>query len=106
MTPKPHAMREGRRVPIKSLMRKLQLQDYDHPAPLRTTPLQPDRVTLRLKQSAGVPAKAVVAAGDRVTAGQLIAEPPANALGALLHAPFAARVESVTATQITLTRSA
>jgi Na+-translocating ferredoxin:NAD+ oxidoreductase RnfC subunit len=98
-------MREGRRVPIKSLMRKLQLQDYDHPAPLRTTPLQPDRVTLRLKQSAGVPAKPVVAAGDRVTAGQLIAEPPANALGALLHAPFAARVESVTDTLITLTRS-
>jgi Na+-translocating ferredoxin:NAD+ oxidoreductase RnfC subunit len=106
MTPKPHAMREGRRVPIKSLMRKLQLQGYEHPAPLRLTPLQPDRVTLRLKQSAGVPAQARVAAGDRVTAGQLVAEPPANSLGALLHTPFAARVESVTATLITLTRSA
>ena len=106
MTPKPHAMREGRRVPIKSLMRKLQLQDYDHPAPLRPTPLQPDRVTLPLKQSAGVPARSLVAAGDRVTAGQLIAEPPANSLGALLHAPFAARVESVTATHLILTRSA
>ena len=35
MTVKPHPMREGRRVPIKTLMKKLHLQSYDHPAPWR-----------------------------------------------------------------------
>ena len=31
-----------------------------------------------------------------VAAGQVIAEPAPNALGAILHAPFAATVEAVT----------
>jgi Na+-translocating ferredoxin:NAD+ oxidoreductase RnfC subunit len=105
-TVKPHPMRDGLRVPIKSLMRKLQLQDYDHPAHLRLEPLQPARVTLRLKQSAGVAAQAIVRAGDPVKAGQIVAEPPPNALGALLHAPFAGRIESVTDSVIILSRSA
>ncbi|MBI5381404.1 MAG: 4Fe-4S dicluster domain-containing protein [Opitutae bacterium] len=105
-TVKPHPMRDGRRVPIKSLLRKLQLQDYDRPAPLRPAPLQPSRVTLRLKQSAGTPAIAAVKAGDTVTAGQVVAAPAANALGALLHAPFAARVETVTDTHLVLLRTA
>jgi len=43
--PKPHAMREGRRVPIKSLMRNssCRITITGAAAP---TPLQPDRVTL------------------------------------------------------------
>lgn len=103
-TVRPHPMREGRRVPIKALLRKLSLQAYDAPAPLRPEPLAPSRVVLRLKQSAGAAAQPLVQPGDRVRAAQLVAAPAANALGACLHAPFAATVEAVTAAELHLTR--
>lgn len=104
-TPRAHPMREGRRVPIKALLRKLSLEDLNAPAPLRAEPLAPSRVRLRLKQGAGAPGQPLVAVGARVSADEAIAEPPAGALGARLHAPFAGVVESVTATEILLSRS-
>jgi Na+-translocating ferredoxin:NAD+ oxidoreductase RnfC subunit len=45
-----------------------------------------------------------VKVGDRVTAGQLIAEPAANALGATLHAPLGGTVREVTNQRIVLER--
>ena len=99
-TIKPHAMRDGRHVPIKTLTKKLHVQDYDLPAPLWTGEIKPRRLLLPLKQSAGSACAAKVKAGDRVSAGQLIGEPAANALGANLHAPLAGTVEEVTAQQI------
>jgi Na+-translocating ferredoxin:NAD+ oxidoreductase RnfC subunit len=104
-TPRPHPMREGRRVPIKALLRKLSLENLDAPAPLRAEPLATARVTLRLKQGAGAPGQPLVSVGARVAAGEVVAEPPADALGARLHAPFAGVIESVTATEILLSRS-
>jgi Na+-translocating ferredoxin:NAD+ oxidoreductase RnfC subunit len=103
-TPRAHPMREGRRVPIKALLRKLSLEDLNAPAPLRAEPLAPSRVRLRLKQGAGAPGQPLVAVGVRVSAGDAVAEPPAGALGARLHAPFAGVVEAVTATEILLCR--
>ncbi len=100
----PHPMREGRRVPIKTLLRRLDLHPYDAPAPLRAEPLAPARAVLRLKQSAGTAAQPVVRTGEQVRAGQPVAEPPAGALGARLHAPFAAVVDAVTETELHLTR--
>jgi Na+-translocating ferredoxin:NAD+ oxidoreductase RnfC subunit len=100
----PHPMREGRRVPIKALLRRLDLQPYDAPAPLRAEPLAPARVVLRLKQSAGAASQPLVRPGERVRVAQPVAEPPAGALGAWLHAPFAAVVDAVTATELHLTR--
>jgi len=105
-TPRPHPMREGRRVPIKALLRKLSLEGLDAPAHLRTEPLAPARVRLRLKQGAGAPGQPLVSVGARVSAGDAVAEPPAGALGSRLHAPFAGVVEAVTATEILLSRSA
>jgi len=105
MTVKPHPMREGRRVPIKSLVRRLHLESYDHPAPLDPKPLQPGRVELRLKQSSGPAAVPRVRAGDEVAAGEIVAEPPGDALGALLHAPFAGRIESADGRSLILLRS-
>ena len=104
MNIKAHPMRDGRRTPIKALTRKLDVASYEHPAPLRLEPLCPAEVILPLKQSAGSPSVATVKPGDTVKAGQAIAEPPPKALGALLHAPFAARVAAVTPEQIILTR--
>jgi len=100
----PHPVREGRRVPIKTLLRRLDLYPYDSPAPLRAEPLAPAHVVLRLKQSAGAAASPLVRPGEQVRTAQPVAEPPAGALGAWLHAPFAAVVEAVTETELHLTR--
>jgi Na+-translocating ferredoxin:NAD+ oxidoreductase RnfC subunit len=104
MTPEPHPMHEGRRVPIKTLTRKLHVEEYDAPAPWYPGELSPARLTLPLKQSAGTACIPCVQSGDRVLAGQLIGKPPAQALGALLHAPVSATVAAVNAHTIILER--
>jgi len=103
-TMKPHAMKDGRRVPIKTLTKKLNVVQYDLPAPLRADGVEPKRLVLPLKQSAGSPCQPKVKAGDRVSAGQIIGEPAPNALGAFLHAPLAGTIREITSQQIVLER--
>ncbi|HYG33814.1 MAG TPA: 4Fe-4S dicluster domain-containing protein [Clostridia bacterium] len=103
-TIKPHALRDGRHVPIKTLTRKLQVQQYDLPAPLWPGELQPHRLILPLKQSAGASALPQVKVGEKVSAGQVIAAPPKDALGAVLHAPVAGRIAEITPQSIVLAR--
>jgi Na+-translocating ferredoxin:NAD+ oxidoreductase RnfC subunit len=102
MNPKVHAMADGRRVPIKTLAKKLHVLDYDLPAPYLRQEISPSRLILPLKQSAGTPAISKVRAGDRVTAGQVIGEPAPNALGAILHAPMSGVVREANDKQIIL----
>ena len=92
---KPHPFHDGRHVPIERLVSKLGITAWDKPAPLRALPHELTRLVLPLKQSAGVAIVPSVRDGQRVQAGELLGEPPAGALGASLHAPVAARVESV-----------
>jgi Na+-translocating ferredoxin:NAD+ oxidoreductase RnfC subunit len=99
---KPHAIRDGRHVPIKTLTKKLHVQQYDLPAPLWTGRLAPRRLILPLKQSAGSPCQPKVKVGDRVAAGQIIGEPAANELGAILHAPLPGSVQEVGTQRIIL----
>jgi Na+-translocating ferredoxin:NAD+ oxidoreductase RnfC subunit len=101
-TVKPHPMRDGRHVPIKTLTKKLHVQQYDLPAPLWTGQLASNRLVLPLKQSAGTPCLPSVRTGDQVSAGQVLGTPAPNALGAILHAPLAGTVQEVTETQILL----
>jgi Na+-translocating ferredoxin:NAD+ oxidoreductase RnfC subunit len=104
MNPKPHPMHDGRRVPIKTLTRKLHVEAYDLPAPFDQPELSPSRLLLPLKQSAGTACLPKVKSGDRVTAGQILGEPAADALGAVLHAPVDATVREVSEQQIVLER--
>lgn len=97
MEVKVHPMRDGRRVPIKTLARRLHVENYEAPAPLRAERLEPGRVTLPLKQHAGAPNEPVVKAGDRVEAGQPVGRVAEKALGAVVHAPFAGWCRSTTA---------
>ena len=101
---KPHPMHDGRRVPINTLTRKLHVQEYDRAAPFAKDAIEPARLVLPLKQSAGTACLPKVRAGERVSAGQIIGEPAPNALGANLHAPLAATVWEVTGQQIVLER--
>jgi Na+-translocating ferredoxin:NAD+ oxidoreductase RnfC subunit len=105
MDVKPHPMREGRRVPIKSLMKRLHIQQYDHPAHMEQIEFRPRRAVLALKQNAGAPNLPLVKAGDRVAAGQQVGDIPEKALGAVIHAPFAGVVEAVNDKHIILNRA-
>jgi Na+-translocating ferredoxin:NAD+ oxidoreductase RnfC subunit len=101
----PHPMREGRRVPIRSLVKRLHLRDYDLPAPFRAEPFAPKEGEVLLKQSAGQPNVPLVRVGERVSAGQALGAVPAGALGAVIHAPFAGTVTAVSPGSIRLRRS-
>lgn len=94
-TVKPHPLRDGRRVPIKTLMKKLHIQQYDHPAHWEDVRFAPRRAVLPLKQNAGAANRPLVQPGDRVRAGQMVGQVPEPVLGAPIHAPFDARVVSV-----------
>ena len=92
---KAHAMESGRHVPLKSLMQKLGVKDYDVPAPWIECDYQPQRITLPLSQHLGAPAEPVVRVGDRVTAGQLVADIPEGQLAARIHSSIDGTVTAV-----------
>lgn len=93
----PDESREGRLVPTERLVARLGVGIY-HAGTVDwdESDVRADRVSISLKQHIGVPAAPVVAVGDAVTAGQLIASPPEGKLGANIHASIAGRVTSVT----------
>jgi Na+-translocating ferredoxin:NAD+ oxidoreductase RnfC subunit len=104
MTVKEHPMHDGRRIPIKTLARKLSVEQYDHPAPFVDFKPYASRFVLPLKQSAGAACLAKVRSGDSVRNGQVIGEAPAGAMGATLHAPVDAKVLSISEQNIVLER--
>lgn len=88
-----HANREYRRIPTKRLLARLGLDTYDVKAPLRSEEVKAYEVRLPLAQHIGVPARAVVAVGSRVSKGDLIAAiPDGAAVGANIHASISGQV--------------
>ena len=105
MSVKPHPMRDGRRVPIEALMRRLAIADYAHPAPWQARTVAPERLVLLIKQSAGTGGRPMVDIGSRVAAGQPLTELPEKTLGAVIHAPAAGILTAVTQREIILALS-
>lgn len=91
----PHPLGSARRVPMRRLMTRLGLNGFANVGPLADREFHPRRVVLPLKQHAGAPAVPRVAAGTRVTPGQVIAAPAPGALGATLHASIGGVVREV-----------
>ena len=92
----PHSMREYRLVPTHRLVARLGLTEWEHQrCPLDESDYQPSRVTLSLDQHIGAPASPVVVVGDRVTAGQLVAQIQKDKLGANIHASITGRISEV-----------
>lgn len=85
----------NRKIPVSALMRRLGLEEFEHPSPLQGTPLMPGRIRLPLAAHAGVAAVPIKNAGDRVEAGEAVAEIPEGALGARCHSPINGRVLSI-----------
>ena len=53
----------------------------------------PDTVSIPLRMHIGAPCVPAVRTGERVEAGQVIAQPPEGALGAVIHASISGTAE-------------
>lgn len=82
----PHPMAEFRRVPMRRLIAKLGLSEFNNTGPLADHVFAPQAVNIPLKQHAGAPAVPIVKSGDRVRTGDLLAVPESGKLGARVHA--------------------
>jgi Na+-translocating ferredoxin:NAD+ oxidoreductase RnfC subunit len=91
----PHPMYEGRRTPLKQLIKRLGISEYDVHTEFSRVDVQPDAVRISLSQHVGTPATARVRVGERVRKGQCIADVSADKLGASIHASMDGIVERV-----------
>jgi Na+-translocating ferredoxin:NAD+ oxidoreductase RnfC subunit len=81
----PHPMYEYRRTPLKQLIQRLGITEYDQPTPFTRVDFKPDSVLIPLSQHIGASSQPVVTVGQRVEKGELIGEIPPEKLGARLH---------------------
>ncbi len=86
--------REYRKVPMERLMARLDLTKYNKEAPLDESVVPVSKVKIMLSQHIGAPAAAIVKQGDKVTKGQMIAE-PAKGLSVGIHASIDGVVSEV-----------
>ncbi|HDF2365040.1 TPA: SLBB domain-containing protein [Morganella morganii] len=95
-------MAQHRMLPVKRLVRRLELTEYMHKAPMTDEIYAPQQVIIPLRQHIGAPAVPVVSEGDNVTAGMLIAAVPEKALGAPVHASISGVVRHIDSTAVTI----
>lgn len=86
--------REYRKVPMERLMARLDLTKYNKEAPLDESEVPITKVKILLSQHIGAPASTIVKQGDKVTKGQLIAE-PAKGLSVGIHASIDGTVKEI-----------
>ena len=87
-------MAEDRRVPGASLIQKHGLAQFEYTGPWTHYDWRPSEVRIPLQMHIGAPARAVVAVGDRVEAGQVIGAAP-EGLGVAVHASISGTVTEV-----------
>jgi Na+-translocating ferredoxin:NAD+ oxidoreductase RnfC subunit len=91
----PHPMYEYRRTPLKQLVQRLGIEEYDQPTPFQRVDFQPTRVSIPLSQHIGAAARAVVGVGQHVVRGELIGDIEPDQLGARVHSSISGVVRSV-----------
>lgn len=96
------AFREYKKFPVKKLIARLGLQEYDLPAPMQEIETKFQKVCISMQQHVGVIAKPIVQIGDKVRKGDLIGKIPENALGSPIHASISGIVTNVTNDIITI----
>lgn len=97
--------RNYKKVPMKRLIARLGLTEYNVPAPIAEKAYEPSLVRLALSQHIGAPACAVVKKGDAVEKGQLIADFKPDALGVGVHASISGTVLDVNDKFITIKKT-
>ncbi|AOY77123.1 4Fe-4S dicluster domain-containing protein [Clostridium formicaceticum] len=94
--------REYRSIPVKRLVQRLGIKQYDLASPLIENQYAPKKVVLPLKQHVGAPATAIVEEGSSVKAGDLIAKIAEDKLGANIHASISGIITQVASDAITI----
>lgn len=84
--PQVSSYREDRKVPVKRLITRIGLKEYDRLAPIKEMQLSPSSVKIKMGQHIGAPCKPLVQVGDLVQRGEVIGEIPDGKLGARVHA--------------------
>ncbi len=92
----PHPDRSHRKAALSRLARVLGIGPYMVRPALNTAPLMPDSVRITLQQHIGLPAEPLVAVGEPVKRGQLIAQPAKAETGATVHASIKGSISAVT----------
>jgi Na+-translocating ferredoxin:NAD+ oxidoreductase RnfC subunit len=90
-----HPMYDGRHTPLKQLMGKLGIAEFDTPAHLNQRSFHPKKVRLPLLQHIGDEAIPVVTKGQKVKRGDVVAEIPKEKLGARIHASIDGSITAV-----------
>jgi len=101
---KVHPIKDGRRVPLKQLMKKFDILKYETKTPLVNNFPEPSNVKILLKQHVGNLAKSIVKVGDKVQVGDLIADIESNKLGAKIHASISGTISHVSDEFINITK--
>ena len=96
-----HPLIDYRRTPVKKIMTRLALDQFNNKAELVPLSLQPGKLVIRLSQHIGAPAAAIVSAGDEVSQYQKIATVN-DKLGAEIHSPVRGRVTAVNDQEIVI----
>ena len=91
----PNPMRDGRKAPSEKVAARAGVKTYYDYEIKELKVGTPARVEIPVQMHIGAPAAPVVSPGDTVKVGDLIAQPPEGAMGALIHASMDGRVESV-----------
>lgn len=91
----PHPMEKYRHIPVKKLMLKLGLSNYQNVGPLIEETVRPATIKVLMQQHVGAPATPQVKAGESVKAGQVLGTVPSDKLGVPVHAPLAGTVRAV-----------
>lgn len=99
----PRVFRDYRKIPIGRVINKLGISKHYRDEFEFTDIKLPKKVFIGLKQHIGAPAVACVKEGDKVKAGQIIANAPEKALGTNIHSSVDGTVYSCTETGITIT---
>ena len=87
--------RESRKVPSQRLAARIEVLPYYHYTIRELVEDEPKQVRIPLKMHIGAPSVPVVATGDKVNVGQMIAKCPDGALGSAIHASISGTVASV-----------
>lgn len=88
-------LRAGRKAPSEKTANRVGVRKYYNYEIKDIIVASADRVEIPVKMHIGAPSVATVSVGDRVRAGQVIAQPPEGALGAIVHASIDGLVTEV-----------
>ncbi len=97
--------RPYRRIPTKRLVARLGLNRYNSPDIWMDQTIDPELVTLPLRQHIGAPSVPVVKTGDSVNRGDLIADIPEKSLGSKVFASISGTVREVTSDYIRISKA-